>query len=71
MCAKTNCPMEGVNGLKHIVLIAILLLLAGCGVDGAPFLPNGQIGINAGSNGVSTDCSVGGTNGVITISAGC
>lgn len=57
--------------MKRIGFVLTLLVLVGCGADGAPFAPQGQIGVSAGSGGVSTTCSVGGSNGTITISARC
>lgn len=57
--------------MKRIGFVLTLLVLAGCGADGAPFRPFAELGVSAGSGGVSTNCTMGGTNGRITISAVC
>ena len=46
-------------------------LLAACGADGAPFRPMGNLGLSLGSNGVSTSCTVGTTNGTVSVAVAC
>ena len=48
-----------------------LTLLAGCGADGAPFRPTATAGISIGTGGVSADCSLGTTNGTVSVKVGC
>ena len=53
--------------MKRVVLIMTLVALAGCGADGAPFTPNANLGLNVGSNGVSTTAGVGASNGTVSV----
>jgi len=55
--------------MKKIKLALLTLALAGCGADGAPFRPTGNVGLSLGADGVSTNASVGATNGFLTIGA--
>lgn len=48
-----------------------LTVLAGCGADGAPFRPTATAGITIGTGGISTNCSVGTTNGTVSVQVGC
>lgn len=48
-----------------------LAVLAGCGADGAPFRPTANAGISIGTGGISTNCSVGTSNGNVSVSVGC
>ena len=50
--------------------LLLLVVLAGCGADGAPFKPSANLGLSIGSNGVTTNASVGASNGPVTISIG-
>ncbi|MDO6590791.1 MULTISPECIES: hypothetical protein [Rhodobacterales] len=55
--------------MKNIALILAIAALAGCGADGAPWTPSANVGINAGTGGVSTSTSLGATNGTVSIGA--
>ncbi|WP_217810137.1 hypothetical protein [Salibaculum griseiflavum] len=51
---------------KTLALIA-LLGLAACGADDPPFQPTAGVGVSVGSGGVSTNASVGATNGTVSV----
>ena len=55
------------------IAIGLLALaaLAGCGADGAPFRPDASVGIGIGTGGISTSCSLGTTNGTVSVRVGC
>jgi len=57
--------------MKIILGLMLAALLAGCGADGAPLTPTAGVGISVGPGGVSLNCSVGGTNGTVTVSVAC
>ena len=44
--------------------------LASCGANGAPVRPNANVGLSVGNGGVSTNASVGATNGTVTVGVG-
>ena len=56
--------------MKRVVLILGVLTLVGCGADGAPMTPNANVGLSIGSNGVSTNTSVGASNGTVSVGVG-
>jgi len=56
--------------MKPVFAMIVVAALAGCGADGAPFTPTGNLGLSIGPNGVTPTASVGATNGPITISVG-
>ncbi|MEL6685134.1 MAG: hypothetical protein AAFN63_15815 [Pseudomonadota bacterium] len=56
--------------MKKAVLILTVAAFAGCGADGAPFTPNANVGLSVGSNGVSTNTSVGASNGTVSVGVG-
>jgi len=56
--------------MKPIAFIVILMGLASCGADGAPLRPNASVGVGIGSGGVSTNASVGASNGTVSIGVG-
>ena len=56
--------------MKRIAMILTVAALAGCGADGAPFTPNANVGLSVGSNGVSTNTSVGASNGTVSVGVG-
>ncbi len=56
--------------MKIVSAMLILAALAGCGADGAPFTPTGNLGLSIGPNGITPTATVGATNGPITISVG-
>lgn len=57
--------------MKLIIAFLSIAMLASCGADGAPFRPTANAGVSIGTGGVSTNCSLGGTNGVVSVSVGC
>ncbi len=56
--------------MKKNALILTVAALVGCGADGAPFTPNANVGLSVGSNGVSTNTSVGASNGTVSVGVG-
>jgi hypothetical protein len=57
--------------MKIVFTLTALVALAACGAGGPPFKPTANIGLTAGPGGVGTTCSVGGTNGTVTIGVAC
>lgn len=57
--------------MKALPLILFVAVLSGCGADGAPFRPSADLGVSIGTGGVSTSCSVGTTNGTVSVRVGC
>ena len=55
---------------KPIGLILALGFLVSCGADGAPLRPNANVGLSVGSGGVSTNASVGASNGTVSVGVG-
>ena len=55
--------------MKKIVFVIVALGLAGCGADGAPFTPTGNLGLNIGPDGITPSASGGLTNGIVTLGA--
>ncbi len=51
--------------------VLALVVLTGCGVDGAPFRPTANAGVSIGTGGISADCSIGTTNGTVSVKVGC
>lgn len=56
--------------MKRIALILMIVAVAGCGADGAPWTPNANLGMSVGTDGVSTAASLGATNGTVSIGVG-
>ena len=56
--------------MKKIALIITITALAACGADGAPFTPNASVGVSVGSGGVSTNTTVGASNGTVSVGVG-
>ena len=56
--------------MKIIALILTVATLAACGADGAPFTPNANVGLNVGSDGVTTTGGVGTSNGTVSVGVG-
>lgn len=54
--------------MKRVVLIC--LVLAGCGIDGAPMKPSASTTISVGSDGVRTSANVQASNGTFTVGVG-
>ncbi|MEJ6396881.1 hypothetical protein [Yoonia sp. 208BN28-4] len=50
--------------------VLALIVLAGCGADGAPFRPTQSGSISVGTNGVSARTNVGVTNGTVSLGLG-
>jgi hypothetical protein len=50
-----------------IIALCTFALLAACGADGPPVRPTGTAGVSVGPNGVSTNASVGATNGTFSV----
>jgi hypothetical protein len=50
--------------------VLALIVLAGCGADGAPFRPTASGGLTVGTNGVTANSNVGVTNGALTLGLG-
>jgi len=48
-------------------MFAVLAILAACGADDPPFRPTGGAGVTIGPNGVSTNASLGATNGTFNV----
>ncbi len=57
--------------MRKLAAILGLIALAGCGAAGAPLRPVANLGLSFGSGGVSTSCSVGGTNGTVSVNVAC
>ncbi|WP_368186407.1 hypothetical protein [Aestuariibius sp. HNIBRBA575] len=57
--------------MKKIVFLISMVALASCGADGAPFEPTANAGISIGTGGISTNCSVGTSNGTVSVNVGC
>ncbi|MDC0739068.1 hypothetical protein N6L24_12330 [Cognatishimia sp. SS12] len=53
--------------MKLIGPILALVLLAGCGVDGAPIRPSANLGINIGPGGISPSARVGASQGPVSV----
>jgi len=56
--------------MKRIAILLAVAALAACGANGAPFTPNANVGLSVGSNGVSTNTSVGASNGTVSVGVG-
>ncbi len=55
---------------KVVCLLAGLLVLASCGVDGEPIRPSFGAGINVSSSGVHVGGAVGASKGPVSVSLG-
>ncbi|GAA6209534.1 hypothetical protein NBRC116601_28270 [Cognatishimia sp. WU-CL00825] len=53
--------------MKSILAILALVVVAGCGADGAPIRPSANIGIGVGTNGVSAGAKLGASKGPVSI----
>ncbi|WP_172796244.1 hypothetical protein [Loktanella sp. 5RATIMAR09] len=56
--------------MKRVALILTIAALTACGADGPPLTPSANVGLNVGTNGVSTDASIGASNGTFSIGVG-
>ena len=56
--------------MKHLIWIAALGALSACGADGEPITPSLNAGVTIGSGGVSTNASVGVSQGPVSIRLG-
>lgn len=56
--------------MKVIPFLALVALLTGCGVDGAPMRPTGGTTVSVGTGGVKANTNIGVTNGVVTLGVG-
>ncbi|PUB15442.1 hypothetical protein [Yoonia sediminilitoris] len=56
--------------MKRAVLLIGIMGLASCGADGPPMRPSANVGLSVGSGGVSTNASVGASNGTVSIGVG-
>ncbi|MFO8127226.1 hypothetical protein [Yoonia sp.] len=56
--------------MKRIAMVFTLAGLAGCGADGAPFMPRANVGPSGGTSEVSTGASVGASNGTVSVGVG-
>ena len=56
--------------MKPIAVFLILAGLAACGADGPPMRPSANLGVSLGSGGVSTNASVGASNGTVSVGVG-
>jgi hypothetical protein len=56
--------------MKRIAVLLIIAAVAGCGADSPPFTPSANVGLSVGSNGVSTNTSVGASNGTVSVGVG-
>lgn len=54
--------------MKKIVFA--MVILAGCGADGPPFVPTLSTGLTVGTGGVSTSTRVGASNGTVSVGVG-
>ena len=52
---------------RTVLAFCTFALLAACGADGAPFRPTANAGVSIGTGGVSTNASVGATNGTFSM----
>jgi len=52
--------------MKPLAACLALLILAACGADGDPLRPTASGSVSVGSGGVSTDATIGATNGTVT-----
>ena len=53
--------------IKLIAMLMTLVVVAACGADDPPFRPTGHAGVTIGPNAVSTNASVGATNGTFNV----
>jgi len=53
--------------MKPLVASLALFVLAACGADGDPLKPTVGAGVSIGTGGVSTNASVGVTNGIVDL----
>ena len=56
--------------IKVIMAVLGLVMLAGCGADGAPVRPTQSGSITVGTNGISAQTDVGLTNGTLSLGLG-
>ncbi|WP_322890295.1 MULTISPECIES: hypothetical protein [unclassified Yoonia] len=56
--------------MKRLALIAVMTALAACGADAPPMTPNANVGLSVGTGGVSTNASVGASNGTFSVGLG-
>lgn len=52
---------------RTALALCTFALLAACGADGPPMRPTANAGVSIGTGGVSTNASVGATNGVFSM----
>lgn len=50
-----------------ILIMVALTGLAACGADAPPFVPNASAGVSLGSGGISTQTSLGLSNGFLSL----
>lgn len=56
--------------MRALITGLSVLVLVSCGVDGAPLKPSARAGVSIGSNGVSTNASIGASKGPVSIKVG-
>lgn len=56
--------------MRMIGFVLTAAFLASCGADGAPMRPNANLGVSVGTGGVSTNASVGASNGTVSVGVG-
>lgn len=56
--------------MKIVVALLTLAALSGCGADGSPIRPTGNVGVSIGPNGISPSVGLGATNGTISVGLG-
>lgn len=53
--------------MRVILIMVALTGLAACGADAPPFVPNASAGVSLGSGGISTQTSLGLSNGFLSL----
>ncbi len=56
--------------MKPLAAFLALVILAGCGADGAPIRPKANVGVGIGPNGLTTSARVGANKGPVSVSVG-